>query len=127
MRSQGRSGPFWWGLLLSVGVLFSCPSVRAQSQIAGTYRCTFAQVGRRVGHCSSPPLILNSDGSYRIWGEEGTYRIRGRSIIFSESRKRGPGRLGRGREIVFEYTYRGQKHRIKFRREQAGPRGFAVV
>ena len=114
-------------MLLSIGMVLVCPSLRAQAQIAGTYRCTSAQVGGRSGRCSSPPLILYADGTYRIWGEEGRYRIRGHWIIFSESKKRGPGRLRHGREIVFEYTYRGNKHTIEFRREDARSPGRTLV
>lgn len=118
---------FWWSLLFSLGFLLICPSLDAQAQLAGTYRCTSASVGKRVGRCSSPPLVLYSDGSYHIWGEQGTYTIRGHWVILSESRKRGPGRLIHGREIIFEYTYRGQKHRIKFLREYATSRGAAFI
>ena len=114
-RSPG--GAFGWALLLSLGALLFCPSLRAQTRIAGTYRCTSTQVGRRTGPCSSPPLVLYADGSYRIWGEEGTYTVRGHWVFLSESKKRGPGRLQRGREIIFQYTYRGKKHTVKFRRE----------
>lgn len=103
------------------------PSLRAQPQVAGTYRCTSARVGKRVGPCGSPPLILLADGSYHIWGEQGTYTVRGHWVILSESKKRGPGRLRHGREIIFQYTYRGQKHRIQFLREYASPRGSALV
>lgn len=104
-----------------------CPLLRAEAQVAGTYRCASARVGKRAGRCSSPPLVLYGDGSYHIWGERGTYTVRGHWVILSESRKRGPGRLLHGREIVFEYTYRGQKHRILFLREYASPRDSAFI
>ena len=114
-----------WSLLLSLGALLLCPSLRAQTRLVGTYRCTSTQVGRRTGLCGSPPLILYADGSYRIWGEEGTYTVRGHWLILSESKKRGAGRLRRGREIVFQYTYRGKRHTVKFRREYSGSSALA--
>jgi len=119
-----RWGALWWSSLFCIGVLLhATPSARAQAKIVGTYRCASAQVGKRTGQCISPPLILHADGRYHIWGEQGTYKIRGRWLYLSESKKRGPGRLCRGRQIIFQYSYRGQRHTIKFRREvteQAG-------
>src|SRR2546426_5671618 len=39
---------------------------------------------------SSPPLVLYPDGKYKIWGEQGTYKIEGNRLELSESRKREP-------------------------------------
>ena len=111
-------GALWWSSLICIGaLLLATPSAQAQAKIVGTYRCASAQVGKRTGQCISPPLILHADGRYHIWGEQGTYKIRGRWLYLSESKKRGPGRLCHGREIIFQYSYRGQRHTIKFRRE----------
>ena len=49
------------------------------------------------------PLILHDDGSYQIWGEEGTYELvqaAGDSRAFPA---RGLGQVVNPREIVFEY------------------------
>ncbi len=116
-----------WGLLILTGVLLSCPSARAQSQIAGTYRCSNIQVGKRTIRCSSPPLTLFPNGSYKIWGERGTYTVLGRYLVLSESKKRGPGRLRSGHQIVFEYYYQRRKYTVTFRRALTPPSRSAFV
>jgi len=121
-------GAFWWSSLICIGaLLLASPSARAQAKIVGTYRCASARVGRRTGQCTSPPLILQADGRYHIWGEQGTYKIRGGWLYLSESKKRGRGRLCHGREIVFRYSYRGQRHTIKFRRVVTGEAGQVYI
>ena len=127
MRSLPPRGTILWGLAAAIGLLLTCPALGAQSEIAGTYNCAALNVGGRSGRCTSPPLILYSDGSYQIWGEQGTYAVRGNRVVLSQSKKRGPGRLRRGREIVFQYTYRGQKHMVTFRRQVEDPPGLAVI
>src|SRR2546425_6796059 len=57
--------------------------------------------GGRSGRCTSPPLVLYADGTYKIWGEQGTYRIDRVQLKLSESKKHGRGRQLRGRQIVF--------------------------
>ena len=116
-----------WGVLIVGGLLLSCPSLRAQPRIAGTYRCASIRVAKQSLPCSSPPLTLYADGSYQIWAERGTYTVMGRFLVLSESKKRGPGRLRRGREIVFEYYYRGQKHTVTFRPRERVPPGVAII
>jgi len=118
---------FWSGALIVTGLLVSCPSVRAQTQIAGTYRCASIKVGKRTKPCTSPPLTLFPDGSYQIWGERGTYTILGKFLVLSESKKRGPGRLQRGSKIVFEYYYQRRKYTVTFRRELSSSPGTIVV
>src|SRR5947209_20320245 len=73
-------------------------------------------VDGRSGRCTSPPLVLHADGTYKIWAEQGTYRIDGNQLKLSESKKHGWGQLLRGRQIVFEFTYRRKKHKVTFRR-----------
>ncbi len=116
-----------WGILIVGGLLLSCPSLRAQPRIAGTYRCASIHVGKQSSPCSSPPLTLYPDGSYRIWAEKGTYTVMGRFLVLSESKKRGPGRLRSSREILFEYYYRGQKYTVTFRRRERVPPGVAII
>ena len=120
-----RSLPIW-GLLIVVGLL-GCPSLRAQSQIAGTYRCTHFEVGKRSGRCISPPLTLWPDGTYRIWGEEGTYLVRGRWLVLSQAKKRGRGRVLHNGDIVFQYTLQGQKHKVIFERRDYAPTNLRVT
>jgi hypothetical protein len=117
----------WWGLLMTAGLLLGCPGLHAQSQTAGTYRCAAVSVDGRNGRCGSPPLILYPDGSYQIWGEEGTYTVRGDWLVLSQSRKRGRGRMRNGQEIVFDYTYRGRKYKVTFRRQDPVPLGSALI
>jgi len=109
-------------LVIVIGLLLSCPSLRAQSAIVGTYRCANISAAGHNSPCSSPPLILRPDGSYQIWAEQGTYAILGKFLVLSGGKKRGPGRLRNG-EIDFEYYYRGKKHTVTFRREDADSPG----
>ncbi len=116
-----------WGLFAAIGLLWLAPSLRAQSGVAGTYRCASVQVGNRTGRCLSPPLTLYPDGSYQIWGEQGTYTVQGRRIVLSQAKKRGPGRLKRGRKLVFEFTYRGKKHQVTFLKKYDAVSGSAFI
>jgi len=123
-----RSSRSWLlGIAVTIGFLVGSSSLRAQPRLAGTYECTSIRVGKRTLPCSSPPLTLNSDGSYRIWVEKGTYTVLGKYLVLSESKKRGPGQLRRGREIVFEYYLRGKKYKVTFRRRERVPPGSAVI
>lgn len=103
-------------LSISVVLLFA-PVMRAQSGVAGTYRCVSFNVGGRGGRCTSPPLVFQADGQYQMSSEHGTYSVRNNRIFLSESKIRGAGRLQGGNEIVFEYTYRGLPQTITYRRE----------
>ena len=116
-----------WGTLIATALLFSSPSLRAQSEIAGTYRCITIRVGKSSAPCNSPPLTLYADGSYQIWSEQGTYTVLGKNLLLSQSKKRGPGRLQSGYKIVFEYHYRGKKYVVTFRRHESLPPGSAVI
>lgn len=98
-------------------VLLLAPMVRAQSGVAGTYRCVSFNVGGRGGRCTSPPLVLRADRQYLMSSEHGTYSVRNNRIFLSASRIRGAGRLQGGNEIVFEYTYRGLPQTVTYRRE----------
>ncbi len=120
-------GSIIWGLLGVGSLLLGSSPAYAQGEIAGTYRCASIHAGKQIGRCASPPLILHADGSYQIWNEQGTYSVLGKYVVFSEAKKRGPGRLVRGREIVFEYFHRGRKHQVVFRREDVVPLGSAII
>jgi len=115
------------GLVFAALILCAPPSVKAQDGHSGTYVCAEMRVGQQATRCVSPPLVLFPDGSYQIWGEQGTYRIRGRWLVLSESRKRGPGRLKPGLKIEFEFTCHGKKHWVIFRRKPNVPPGTAII
>jgi len=117
----------WFGLFAVAIVLWVCPSVNAEDNYAGTYRCAGLVVNGHSGRCASPPLVLYGDGTYKIWGEQGTYKIEGNWLELSESKKRGRGRLVRGRQIVFKFTYRGKRHKVTFRRREDLEEGTAII
>ena len=117
----------WFGLLTFASLLCVCPSISAGANSAGSYHCASLVVNGRSGHCTSPPLVLYPDGTYKIWGEQGTYKIEGNRLELSESKKRGRGRLVGGRQIVFKFTYRGKKHEVTFRRSYSLEAGTVVI
>jgi hypothetical protein len=95
------------------------PSARAQAEAQpGKYRCVSVLVAGRAARCQSPSLILNSDGSYQIWGESGTYEVvQQRWLVLSHSKRRGLGYFLTSKEIVFEYKAGGRTCRVTFKRE----------
>lgn len=85
------------------------------TSVAGTYRCWSYNVSGGAGSCRlSPPMILNPDGTYQMSSERGTYTVKGDTIILSESKIRGPGKLQNGNQIVFEYSYKGLNHTVTY-------------
>ena len=117
----------WFGFLTIASLLWVCPSIRAGSMSSVSFQCASLVVNGRSGRCTSPPLVLYPDGKYKIWGEQGTYKIEGNRLELSESRKRGRGRLLPGRQIVFEFNYRGKKHIVTFRRRKSLEAGTVIV
>jgi hypothetical protein len=93
------------------------PARAAGSSIAGTYRCASQNAGGIGRKCTSPPLILGTDGKYQISSEHGTYYVSGGRLYLSESRLRGSGKIG-ANQLVFEYSYRGSAQTVIYRREQ---------
>lgn len=119
------------GTLVVVGFLASS-SAQAQNKqnkpthtLAGTYRCDAIQVEGHKKPCTSPPLILNSDGSYQLWNEQGTYMVLDKYVVLSESRKRGPGLLKKDTEIIFEYIQQNCKVTVHFKHVDTPPPGGA--
>lgn len=96
----------------------SQPASRIGS-VAGTYRCWSYNVGGAGKRCTSPPLVLNADGTYQMSSERGTYAVSGDQIALSESKIRGPGRLQAGNQVVFEYAYQGQQHTATYLRQDS--------
>lgn len=107
------------------------PQSKPSQALTGTYRCDSIQVEGKKQRCTSPPLVLNSDGSYQIWNEQGTFKmleLENKYVVLSESRKRGPGLLKKnGREIVFEYDHGSRKVTVTFKRVDTPPPGSAFV
>jgi hypothetical protein len=98
---------------------------RAQQRLDGDYRCVRIELQGQSAPCQSPPLVLNRDGSYEIWGEHGTYEVvQGRWLLLSHSKRRGLGHFVNAQEIVFEYRVDGRVCRVTFRRISEAPPGF---
>ena len=95
-------------------VLLILPAV-ATSQTAGQYRCWSYNVSGGGGSCRlAPPLVLNSDGTYQMSSEKGTYKVQDGRLVLSESKIRGPGKLQGGNRIIFEYDYKGMRHTVTY-------------
>jgi hypothetical protein len=96
----------------------------AQQRLSGEYRCVRVEAEGRSETCQSPPLTLNRDGSYKIWGEEGTYEVvQGQWLVLSHSKRRGLGHVISSSEIVFEYRINNKSCRVTFRRVYDPPSG----
>jgi hypothetical protein len=96
-------------------------------RFAGKYRCVRLQMDQESAPCQSPPLVLNEDGSYQIWGEEGTYElVQGRWLILEHSQRRGLGQIVNAREIVFEYRVGDKKCKVTFQRIFEPPPGYSL-
>lgn len=89
------------------------------SGYAGSYRCWSYNVsGGGGGNCRLfAPIVLNADGTYSVSSEKGTYAVTGDTIILSESKLRGPGKLIGGTQIRFEYDYNNWHHTITYLKE----------
>ncbi len=99
----------------------STPTTSATTftQVAGSYRCWSYNVsGGGGGDCRLfAPIVLNTDGTYSVSSEKGTYTVKGDIITLSESKLRGPGKLIGGTQIRFEYDYNGWHHVITYLKE----------
>ena len=111
-------------LFMLVAGLIGARPVLAQERLTGEYRCVRVEAEGRSEACQSPPLTLNRDGSYKIWGEQGTYEVvQGQWLVLSHSKRRGLGHVISSSEIVFEYHIRDKSCRVLFRRVYDPPRG----
>lgn len=113
------------GRLFSIvvaGLLFTALPVRAQVYLSGTYNCVKVEIAGKTQPCSAPSIELNSDGSYQILAERGTYEIvGGHWLVLSTSRNHGKARLDGSKEIVFEFVSGGKKSRITYRQKYQRP------
>jgi len=116
-------------ILLAGGSLAANAQEKDQGRVrlAGKYRCVKLELEQKTAPCDSPPLVLNDDGSYQIWGEEGSYElVQGRWLILEHSRRRGLGQIVSPREIVFEYRVGDKRCKVTFRRIFDPPPGFSL-
>lgn len=113
-------------LLLAVVTLSTSLVVpaKADQRLDGNYQCVRLELEGRSAPCQSPPLVLNRDGSYEIWGEHGTYEVvQGRWLVLSHSKRRGMGNFVNQHEIIFEYRVGTRVCRVTFRRIFEAPPG----
>ncbi len=110
-------------LVLGASVLvFSNAPARAQASLSGTYKCVSVEVAGKIHRCSAPSLEMNSDGSYQILSEHGTYEIlRGHWLILSAAKNHGRARLDGSKEIIFDFLSGGKKSKITYRRKYQRP------
>jgi hypothetical protein len=106
----------------ATGLVFGDAPTRAQSYLSGTYNCVSIEVGGKTHPCKAPSLEMNSDGSYQILAERGTYEIlKGHWLILSAAKNHGRARLDGSKEIIFEFVSGGQKSKITYRRKYQRP------
>jgi|SRR5271165_1298449 len=94
----------------------------AQTSLSGTYNCVTVTVDGQTHRCIAPSLEMNSDGSYQILDERGTYEIlKGNWLVLSASKNHGKARLEGSKEIIFEFESGGKKSKIIYRRKYQRP------
>jgi hypothetical protein len=110
-------------LLIGVGVLvFSGAPAYAQDSLSGTYNCVSVEIAGKTHRCKAPSLEMNSDGSYQMLDERGTYEIlKGHWLVLSASKNHGKARLDGSKEIIFEFLSGGKKSKITYRRKYQRP------
>lgn len=97
--------------------LYALPA-RADTYLSGTYDCIKIEVAGKTQPCSAPSLELNSDGSYQILSERGTYEIvADHWLVLSTSKNHGKARLDGSKWIIFEFISSGKKSKISYRRK----------
>jgi hypothetical protein len=105
-----------------VGLILSGKPAQAQASLSGTYNCVSVEIAGKTHHCSAPSLEMNSDGSYQILTERGTYEIlRGHWLVLSAAKNHGRARLDGSKEIIFEFVSGGKKSKITYRRKYQRP------
>jgi hypothetical protein len=80
------------------------------------------EIAGKAQPCSAPAIELNSDGSYQVLAERGTYEIvAGRWLVLSTSKNHGKARLDGTKEIIFEFFSGGKKNKITYRQKYQRP------
>jgi hypothetical protein len=106
----------------AIGLVLSGTPVRAQGSLSGTYNCVSVEIAGKAHHCTAPSLEMNSDGSYQILSERGTYEIlRGHWLVLSAAKNHGRARLDGSKKIIFEFLSGGKKSKITYRRKYQRP------
>jgi hypothetical protein len=110
------------------GLVIMVLPVHAQTYLSGTYNCTKVEIAGKAQPCSAPSIELNSDGSYEILAERGTYAIvGGRWLVLSTSKNHGKARLEESdgsKNIIFEFVSGGRKSKITYREKYERPAGW---
>jgi hypothetical protein len=123
MRQQNRSLYNLARVLIigATGLVLSGRPVQAQAVLSGTYNCVSVEIAGKMHHCKAPSLEMNSDGSYQILSERGTYEIlKGHWLILS-AKHHGRARLIGSKQIIFEFVSGGKKSKITYRRKYQRP------
>ena len=111
--------------LLSFGILgfiFAASPARAQASLSGTYTCVSVEVAGKTHRCTAPSIEMNSDGSYQMLSERGTYEIQsGHWLVLSASKNHGRARLAGSKLIIFEFVSGGKRSKITYRRKYQRP------
>jgi len=127
MRRQFKKNKAWIISSLVIALVSAALPARADSYLSGTYSCTKVEVAGKSQSCSAPSLELNSDGSYQILSEHGTYEIvAGRWLVLSNSKNHGKARLDGKKLIIFEFVSGGKKSKITYRRKYERPEGWVA-
>jgi hypothetical protein len=110
-------------ILGAIGLLVSGKPAQAESYLSGTYNCVSVEIAGKMHRCKAPSLEMNSDGSYQILAERGTYEIlRGHWLILSAAKNHERARLdGSSKEIIFEFVSGGKRSKITYRRKYQRP------
>lgn len=124
MRNHNRSLSLVRAVILGgLALVVSGAPTHATPALSGTYRCVSVEVGGKAKNCTAPSIEMNSDGSYQILSERGTYEIlRGHWLVLSAAKNHGRARLdGNYKQIIFEFFSNGKKSKITYRRKYERP------
>ena len=115
--------PFTRILLLSaIVVVVGAKPAWAQTSLSGTYNCVSVEIAGKSHRCTAPSLEMNSDGSYQILAERGTYEIlSGHWLVLSAAKNHGKARLDGSKQIIFEFVSGGKRSKITYRRKYQRP------
>jgi hypothetical protein len=116
------------GMALLVGIaemIVMASPARAQTYLSGTYYCAKVEIAGKTQPCSAPSIEMNSDGSYQILAERGTYEIvAGRWLVLSTSKNHNKARLDGRKKIIFEFLSGGKRSKITYRKKFQRPPGW---
>jgi hypothetical protein len=109
-------------ILGAISLTLSGKPARGQAYLEGTYKCVSVEIAGKTHQCKAPSLEMNSDGSYQILAEHGTYEIlKGNWLVLSAAKNRGRARLVGSKQIIFEFVSGGKKSKITYRRKYERP------